>query len=92
LLHISQIAHERVHNILDYVKPGDIVELKLIEIQPDGKFRLSRKALLPPPEDISEGSNRPTSGGHYNSERSSRPTGSPRHSSTSRTPQKGGRR
>lgn len=53
LLHISQIAHERVHSVLDYVKPGDIIELKLIEIQPDGKFRLSRKALLPPPEDAS---------------------------------------
>ncbi|MCX7929493.1 MAG: polyribonucleotide nucleotidyltransferase [Chlorobi bacterium] len=50
LLHISQIAHERVNSIIDYLKPGDIVELKLIEIQPDGKFRLSRKALLPPPE------------------------------------------
>lgn len=55
LLHISQIAHERVHNILDYIKPGDIVELKLIEIQPDGKFRLSRKALLPPPEHVTDG-------------------------------------
>jgi polyribonucleotide nucleotidyltransferase len=55
LLHISQIAHERVHSVLDYVKPGDIVELKLIEIQPDGKFRLSRKALLPPPEHATNG-------------------------------------
>lgn len=89
LLHISQIAHERVHNILDYIKPGDIVELKLIEIQPDGKFRLSRKALLPPPEHVTDGNTehaeRPRhsrdSGGHHRHSphsRSSHPRGSRR--------------
>lgn len=70
LLHISQIAHERVHSVLDYVKPGDIVELKLIEIQPDGKFRLSRKALLPPPDQVltsEKSGQRERFGGHSSS-------------------------
>ncbi|HOM04917.1 MAG TPA: polyribonucleotide nucleotidyltransferase [Candidatus Kapabacteria bacterium] len=49
LLHISQIAHERVTNLKDFVKVGDKFEVKLIEISPDGKYRLSRKALLPIP-------------------------------------------
>src|SRR5262249_40027141 len=49
LLHISEIAHERVNNVLDYMKEGDQVEVKVIEIDRAGKVRLSRKALLPPP-------------------------------------------
>jgi polyribonucleotide nucleotidyltransferase len=49
LLHISEIAHERVNNVLDYMKEGDEVEVKVLEIDRAGKVRLSRKALLPPP-------------------------------------------
>ncbi len=49
LLHISQIAHERVTNLKDFVKVGDKFDVKLIEISPDGKYRLSRKALIPIP-------------------------------------------
>lgn len=45
LLHISQIANERVEDITNYLKVGDKIELKLIEITPDGKFRLSLKAI-----------------------------------------------
>ncbi|MDR0927653.1 MAG: polyribonucleotide nucleotidyltransferase [Ignavibacteria bacterium] len=45
LLHISQIANERVNKVSDYLKPGEQIEVKLIEIR-DGKFRLSRKVLL----------------------------------------------
>ncbi|HRT68453.1 MAG TPA: S1 RNA-binding domain-containing protein, partial [Bacteroidota bacterium] len=45
LVHISQIANERVEDITKYLKVGDKVELKLIEITPDGKFRLSLKAI-----------------------------------------------
>lgn len=54
LLHISQIAHERTANISDILKVGDKIEVKLLEITPDGKFRLSRKALLPKPEGYEE--------------------------------------
>ncbi len=48
LLHISLIAHERVDDISKYIKVGDKIDVKLIEIK-DGKYRLSRKALLPRP-------------------------------------------
>lgn len=50
LLHISQIAYERFANIEDVLKVGDKIEVKLLEITRDGKMRLSRKALLTPPE------------------------------------------
>jgi polyribonucleotide nucleotidyltransferase len=50
LLHISQIAHERINKVSDVLKVGDQVEVKLLEVSNDGKFRLSRKALLPAPE------------------------------------------
>lgn len=46
LLHISQISNDRVEDISKYLKVGEKIELKLIEITPDGKFRLSLKAVL----------------------------------------------
>ena len=49
LLHISEIAHERVNVVTDFLKEGDEVEVKVLEIDRAGKVRLSRKALLPPP-------------------------------------------
>jgi polyribonucleotide nucleotidyltransferase len=49
LLHISEIAHERVNVVTDFMKEGDEVEVKVIEVDKSGKIRLSRKALLPPP-------------------------------------------
>lgn len=50
LLHISEIAHERVNNVMDYLKEGDEIEVKVIEVDKAGKIRLSRKVLLPAPE------------------------------------------
>jgi polyribonucleotide nucleotidyltransferase len=50
LLHVSEIAHERVNNVTDYLKEGDEIEVKVIEVDKSGKVRLSRKALLPLPE------------------------------------------
>ncbi|MGB9701799.1 MAG: polyribonucleotide nucleotidyltransferase [Candidatus Kapaibacteriota bacterium] len=47
LLHISQIAKERVNEIGDYLKIGDKIEVKLIEITSDGKYRLSLRAMDP---------------------------------------------
>ncbi len=47
LLHISEIAHERVNHVLDYMKEGDEIEVKVIEVDKAGKIRLSRKVLLP---------------------------------------------
>lgn len=51
LLHISEISWDRIEKIEDAgLKEGDKLELKLIEIDPKtGKFKLSRKALLPRP-------------------------------------------
>ncbi len=50
LLHVSEIAHERINNVEDVMKQGDTFEVKLIGIDPKtGKFRLSRKALLERP-------------------------------------------
>ena len=50
LCHISEIAHERVNIIEDYVKEGDEIEVKVLDIDRNGKIRLSRKALLERPE------------------------------------------
>jgi polyribonucleotide nucleotidyltransferase len=50
LLHISEIDYKRVENVEDYLKVGDEVEVKLTEIEKNGKLRLSRRALLPKPE------------------------------------------
>jgi polyribonucleotide nucleotidyltransferase len=50
LLHVSEIAHERVENVSDVMKEGDEVEVKVISMDRDGKIRLSRRELLPLPE------------------------------------------
>jgi polyribonucleotide nucleotidyltransferase len=43
LLHISQISQERVNNVTDFVNVGDIVKVKVIEIDKQGRMRLSMK-------------------------------------------------
>ncbi|PTD98145.1 polyribonucleotide nucleotidyltransferase [Pseudothauera lacus] len=48
LLHVSQIANERVNNVGDYVKEGQVVRVKVLETDERGKIRLSMKALLEP--------------------------------------------
>ena len=51
LLHISEIAWERVENVEDVLKEGEEIEVKLIAIdERSGKLKLSRKILLPKPE------------------------------------------
>jgi polyribonucleotide nucleotidyltransferase len=50
LLHVSEIAHYRVKDVRDELKEGDQVMVKVINIDPSGKIRLSRKALLNPEE------------------------------------------
>ncbi|MBW4046971.1 MAG: polyribonucleotide nucleotidyltransferase [Proteobacteria bacterium] len=46
LLHISQIANERVNKVSDYLQEGQKVRVKVIETDDKGRFRLSIKALL----------------------------------------------
>ena len=53
LLHVSEIAWERVENPADVLKEGDIIEVKYLGIDPKTKkTRVSRKALLPRPENL----------------------------------------
>ena len=46
LLHISQIANERVNAVSDKLKEGQVVKVKVIETDDKGRIRLSMKALL----------------------------------------------
>ena len=46
LLHISEIAHERVEKVTDYLQLGDEIDVKLLKVEHGGKLRLSRKALI----------------------------------------------
>jgi polyribonucleotide nucleotidyltransferase len=51
LLHISEIDHKRIETMDGVLKEGDMIEVKLIDIdKKTGKFKLSRKVLLPKPE------------------------------------------
>jgi len=47
LLHISEIAVERIDRVEDVLKEGDSIEVKVLSVDRDGKVRLSRRALLP---------------------------------------------
>ena len=49
LLHISQIAHERVEKVTDYLSEGQIVKVKVMETDDKGRVKLSMKALLERP-------------------------------------------
>jgi len=46
LLHISEIAHERIRQVGDVLKEGDVVDVKVLEVDRAGRIKLSRKALL----------------------------------------------
>ncbi len=46
LLHVSEMAHHRVKEVRSEVKEGDQILVKVVSIDPSGKIRLSRKALL----------------------------------------------
>ena len=51
LLHISEVSHKRLETMEGVLKEGDIVKVKLIGLdQKTGKFKLSRKVLMPKPE------------------------------------------
>ena len=46
LLHISQIAHQRVEKVTDFLSEGQIVKVKVLETDEKGRIKLSMKALL----------------------------------------------
>jgi polyribonucleotide nucleotidyltransferase len=50
LLHISQIAHQRVERVEDFLKEGQVIKVKVLETDEKGRIKLSLKALLDRPE------------------------------------------
>ncbi len=57
LLHISEISWKRLDTMEGVLKEGDKVKVKLVDVDPKtGKFRLSRKALMPKPEGMGSSS------------------------------------
>ena len=63
LLHVSEIANYRVKDVRDELKEGESIKVKVINIDPSGKVRLSRKALLAPDEGTSPRDPRPVPDG-----------------------------
>ncbi len=50
MVHISEICHERVAKVTDKIKEGETVKVKVLEVDKQGRVRLSMKALEPKPE------------------------------------------
>ncbi len=50
LLHISEMAHTRVERVEDVLKEGDVIDVKVLSVDREGKIRLTRRELLPLPE------------------------------------------
>lgn len=48
MVHISELANRRVSRVEDVLKIGDEVMVKVIDVDPSGKIKLTRKGLLPP--------------------------------------------
>lgn len=46
LLHISEIAHERIRQVTDVLKEGDLIDVKVMDIDRAGRIKLSRKAII----------------------------------------------
>jgi polyribonucleotide nucleotidyltransferase len=46
LVHISQLANERVRQVTDVVREGDVIDVKVLEVDKSGKIRLSRKEAM----------------------------------------------
>jgi len=60
LVHISQLAHHRVQSVADEVQEGQQIMVKVMEVDRQGKIRLSRKEAMAPPQ---VGAAKETSGG-----------------------------
>jgi len=83
LLHISEIDYNRVERVEDVIQLGDVIEVKLLSLERDGKMRLSRKAMMEPPPGWEErpprsrddGDRGPRGGGDRGGDRGRRPGG-----------------
>ena len=60
LLHVAEIANYRVKDVRDELKEGEQIMVKVINVDPSGKIRLSRKVLLEPGEGTAPREPRPT--------------------------------
>jgi polyribonucleotide nucleotidyltransferase len=54
LLHISQIAHERVEKVTDYLTEGQVIKVKVLETDDKGRVKLSMKALTERPAGMAD--------------------------------------
>jgi polyribonucleotide nucleotidyltransferase len=63
LLHVSEIANYRVKDVRDELKEGEQIMVKVINVDPSGKVRLSRKVLLAPDEGTAPRDPRPVHDG-----------------------------
>ncbi|HYE71607.1 MAG TPA: S1 RNA-binding domain-containing protein, partial [Aquabacterium sp.] len=96
LLHISQIAHERVEKVSDYLSEGQVVRVKVLETDDKGRVKLSMKALTDrpagmedqPPRERRDRGDRPPrgEGGERGDYRGDRPPREPRESREPREP------
>jgi polyribonucleotide nucleotidyltransferase len=59
LLHISEITHERIQKVTDVLKEGDVIDVRVLDVDRQGKMRLSRKVLLKAPEGTAPASSGP---------------------------------
>ncbi len=62
LLHISQISHRRINAVSDVLREGDEVNVKVLDVDGDGKIRLNRKDLIKPEDDAGYGQQRTSRG------------------------------
>jgi len=49
LVHISQISEERVERVADKLREGDVIRVKVLEVDRQGRVRLSMRDVGPPP-------------------------------------------
>ncbi|MGU3625740.1 polyribonucleotide nucleotidyltransferase [Comamonas sp. C24C] len=80
LLHISQIAHERVEKVTDYLQEGQVVKVKVLETDDKGRVKLSMKALTERPAGMPEREPREPRGDREYRERAPRQNREPRES------------
>ena len=92
LLHVSEIANYRVKDVRDELKEGEQIMVKVINIDPSGKVRLSRKVLLGPDEGTAPRDPRPVPDrpdrGRRRARRPSRPRPRPRRRAGDRGPRR----
>lgn len=50
LCHISELSHSRIGNVADHFKEGELLEVKVLEINDRGQIKLSHRVLLPQPD------------------------------------------